>query len=601
LRIFVALTLALFSLPGILAAGRAEAFGFNFNFCFGGGPRRPPMYAAPWQTVPPHYSRAPWGLGSGSTPVWPPFVGNPVLGPAAPPQGFPGDGEQNPATGFMPPPRNDNAVTANSDAECRDQDTGRRPMKCRLMAATALTMAGAGLAEAGPQFTADAMQTQSGQELRYGRLTVGDKGSRFEFQEGGQPVVQIVRPADGVTLTLFPWNRTYIETKAEPGAPIGEFHPSVPCKSSPEVECKKEADEAAAAGGKIERWSQTPKNGPGSRIWWDSKRKMAVREEMADGRVMQATLRMTMPFSGRTVENWEILYMSPNGQFRRGMSLYAPDLGFAVVEQQPGGVMRELRNISVGAPDAKLFELPEGYKKIDAATAEGTADRQSGAAMQPGLMPQGEAPKGPMGPTGPMMHPGQMPMHQGMPMPQGEAPKGPMGPTGPMMQPGQMPMHQGMPMPQGEAPKGPMGPTGPMMQPGQMPMHQGMPMPQGEAPKGPMGPTGPMMQPGQMPMHQGMPMPQGMPMWPMPGQPVPAPAEKKDADKGAPKGAAAAPTPPASGPAYPFRAGPPASPYSPYPFQPYGQPAFGPTANQPTSGQPQPEAQGPRAGAGQKP
>jgi hypothetical protein len=361
-------------------------------------------------------------------------------------------------------------------------------MRSTAILATAFVVAGACSAAAGPQFSADAVQTQPGQEMRYGKLYVGDKGTRFEYQQGGQPVVQIARSDTGKTITLFPLLHSYAETASSADMGNGEFRPDVACKSSADVECKKESD-AAQGSTTIERWTMTPKNGVPVQIWWDAKRKMAVREEYADGRVMQATLRMTMPFNGQQVENWEILYMSPNGMFRRGMSLYAPSLGFSVLEQQPGGVMRELRNVQIGSPDAKLFDVPEGYKQIEPSkvdNAESKTPSAAGTPPQAGQSQQGaQAPNG--GPT--MMQPGQqgaaMPGQMMMPpnMPrEGQAQQGANAMQGPMMQHGQqgampspMMMHPGQ---QGTMPGGMM--MSPMMPPqaSQTPAQPASPMQQ---------------------------------------------------------------------------------------------------------------------------
>ncbi len=289
-------------------------------------------------------------------------------------------------------------------------------MRPAAIAALILTVAGGTTAGAGPQFTADAVETEPGREMKYVRMFVGEKGARYEFQVGGQPVVEIVRPGEDKVLTLFPLTRTYAEGTGSPGTSFAELHPAMPCEPSDEAECKMEADVGTAnvPASKIERWVIVHKSMPAEdRVWWDAGRKMAVRKEFADGREMQATMRGTMSFDNRTVENWEVLYLSPNGTYRRGISLYAPDLGMAIAEQQPGGVMRELRNIQPGAPDTKLFDVPEGYTRIDLAAPAMPAPPAApatGGAQGPG---QGMAPSG-----------AGAPMPQaGMPMPQAAPPQ----------------------------------------------------------------------------------------------------------------------------------------------------------------------------------
>ncbi len=289
-------------------------------------------------------------------------------------------------------------------------------MRATAIAAVFLSVAGIGAACAGPQFTADAVETAPGRDMRYVRLFIGEKGSRFEFQMGGQPVVEIVLPAEGKVLTLFPLDHTYVEGQTAIGVPFAESNVSSPCQPQPDgAECKKEAEGAAAGSAGLERWVIVHKGVPGEeRVWWDTQRKMAVRQEYADGREMQAAMRGTMPFENRLVENWEVLYLMPNGMYQRGFSLFAPDLGIAVAERQPGGVARELRNVQPGAPDAKLFEVPEGYTRIGTTppAAPGVAQQTSGG----GVMPRPEmAPYAALQPVSPPQVQGQP---QGaMPMP----------------------------------------------------------------------------------------------------------------------------------------------------------------------------------------
>jgi hypothetical protein len=229
--------------------------------------------------------------------------------------------------------------------------------------------AGIPQAGAGPgmQFTADAVQSQPGQPARSGKLQVGEKGSRFEFVENGQTIVQITR-IDGIVRLLFPATRTYMEMKAPPGIVPSSMTPEAPCTPSPEIDCRNVGEEQAATG-KLQHWMLTPKGATASmRIWWDVGRRMPLRQEMPDGSVMQATLKGTRQFDGRTVESWDILLATTDGKRHDGVVLYAPDIGLTVMEQQPGGTVRELRHIVVAPMDPVLLEVPAGYNKVDPQT-----------------------------------------------------------------------------------------------------------------------------------------------------------------------------------------------------------------------------------------
>jgi hypothetical protein len=286
-------------------------------------------------------------------------------------------------------------------------------MRAAAIAALLLSVPVSGTVHAAPQFTADAIETEPGHDMRYVRLHFGEKGSRYEFQVSGQPVVQIVKPAEGIALTLFPLSRTYLESKNVPSPVPAAFRPMVPCEPSPVVECRREADTQgeSQAAQKIERWTVVTMSEPaGVHRWWDPQRKFAVREEFHDGRVMQANMLGTTSLDNRTVENWEFLYLSPYGGYQRGLSLFSPDLGFAVAEKQPGGVSRELRNIQPGEPDSKLFEVPEGYKKVDVTppallSPPGTQPGRNMVPHAPGQPFPVSLPNAPTGQTAPMTMP----------------------------------------------------------------------------------------------------------------------------------------------------------------------------------------------------
>ena len=86
--------------------------------------------------------------------------------------------------------------------------------------------------------------------------------------------------------------------------------------------------------------------------------------------------------------------------------------------------MQQLHNIVLGAPDAKSFEVPDGYEKIEPPQPTGAkANAQTGTAPE-GLPVNGPHPQEQMPPV-------QMPSNQGMPTQQ-------------------MPLRQGMPLYQGQ-------------------------------------------------------------------------------------------------------------------------------------------------------
>ena len=360
-------------------------------------------------------------------------------------------------------------------------------------------------------FSADVVQAQPGRDVRSGRLIVGAPGSRFEFQMRGRPVVQISIASKNLVRLLFPLDRTYLEWTTAEGASSPEQRPADPCTPSAELECKRDGDDTIA-GIKVERWTIKPAGASAPiRTWWDKSRRMPLRQETPAGHLMQAVMIGAETYEQRPVERWEIIYMSPAGQYRRDFVLYAPDLKMAVVERDPTGAMREMRNIVVAAPDAALFDVPQGFTKIEQpgqmpAPKPSAASPQSPPASQMTGPPMGDM----MGQSYGEKSPGElppglsiqppMPQHN-MPMPPqfGIAPSGPFpsagpGPSaspGPSVSPDQSTVQ---PDARAPAPHAATGPHRPMMHgPGmQGPMMQG-PMMHGPMMQGPMM-HGPMMQ-----------------------------------------------------------------------------------------------------------
>lgn len=245
-------------------------------------------------------------------------------------------------------------------------DARRRGL--RPLLAFGLLAAGSAMAEAGGvQFIADAVQSQPGQAAKSGKLQVGDKGSRFEFVENGQTIVHITR-VDGIVRVLFPGNKSYMEFKAPPGAVPASMTPEAPCMPAPDIDCRMEGEEQTPLG-KLQKWMITPKSAQaGMRVWWDGARRMPLRQELPDGSVMQATLKGSEQFDGRAVESFDIALTLKDGKQHHGRVLYAPDIGLTVLEQQPAGATRELRNVKVVAMEPKQLDVPEGFVKVDPAS-----------------------------------------------------------------------------------------------------------------------------------------------------------------------------------------------------------------------------------------
>lgn len=225
-------------------------------------------------------------------------------------------------------------------------------------------LAGADTAAAGgTAFVADALQTFPNGAAQRGRLFVGPAGMRFESGAGPRQTIEIVLPKQKLTRILLPSEKVYFE---RPGAvPMPTDRPAKPCRDMAGLTCEKVGTDKLDDTN-TEKWRAQVEGAPGGMMmWWDPARKMILRQEYPDGRVMHMTRRGTENYEGRTVERWDVAYTTPAGPMWRAVHLYDAKLGVSVHETSPDGMMRRLSNIKETAADPKWFEVPDDYRKIE--------------------------------------------------------------------------------------------------------------------------------------------------------------------------------------------------------------------------------------------
>jgi len=230
-----------------------------------------------------------------------------------------------------------------------------------LVAAVAVTGARAET----PSFVADVVQSHPQGGSQKGRIFVAPQGMRMEFSNQGRTMVQIMLPAQGVSRYLDPSQKTYMEMKGPVSQQAPGTQPDNPCQSFPNTICNKVGAEKLSDAN-TEKWQVNAKQGNQSvMIWWDAERKMIRRQQFSDGRVMQTTLAGTVDYEGRKVERWTATFTSQGQKAQSAERLFDPELGLAVKEQMPNGMMRSLHNIKVTRPDPNWFAVPAGYRKVD--------------------------------------------------------------------------------------------------------------------------------------------------------------------------------------------------------------------------------------------
>ena len=213
-------------------------------------------------------------------------------------------------------------------------------------------------------FVADAVQAVPGQEQRRGKLYVSDLGTRFEFTSKKQKVIQIIQPKLGLFRLLFPKTKTYFEIRSPSSRLTLGRRAKAPCKPTAKIECYKQGEVKSGAMS-LERWYVKDKDEKTSmRVWWDPKRHMFIRQLFQDGTKMVAQMQGSRRFEGRKVEQWKMTVFMTTGIRLDSYMLFAPDLGFPVMEQGGNGLVKELHNIKAYPEDPSLYELPAKYKKI---------------------------------------------------------------------------------------------------------------------------------------------------------------------------------------------------------------------------------------------
>ena len=223
-----------------------------------------------------------------------------------------------------------------------------------------------GTAEAvagGVSFVADTHESYPKQGTVQGRMYVSEQGMRMERVQSGEQVVQISLPKQGIMRILFPAKRTYMEMKAPAGGGAGPgAKPENPCMGVAADRCKRLGAEAIG-GIKAEKWQVSPQGAKGSAmVWWDPERKLSLRQELPDGSSSQMNFKGMADYEGRKVERWEMVSVSAKGQQQKAEQLMDRELGIAVREQFPGGILRELRNIRLTKADPSWFQIPQGFR-----------------------------------------------------------------------------------------------------------------------------------------------------------------------------------------------------------------------------------------------
>ena len=219
------------------------------------------------------------------------------------------------------------------------------------------------------QFSAEAVQTTPDKQTRNAQINVGDNRVRLEYRQDEQTMVEIYDMANQRALLLVPQQSGYLERKLPPGGIMNPMLPPTdasPCDQVPGAQCSKLGSETIY-GRPARKWEMVvERDGQAVRSlhWIDEQRHMPLRQFWEDGTVSEMRLLGPETLHGRKTERWEVSVKQKEGEAMLSTQWYDPELRIAIREMLPGGYYRELKNIHIAPQDARLFEVPAGYRQL---------------------------------------------------------------------------------------------------------------------------------------------------------------------------------------------------------------------------------------------
>jgi hypothetical protein len=218
------------------------------------------------------------------------------------------------------------------------------------------------------EFSAETYQTTPQAQPQTSRMFVGKGRVRTERDVNGQQMIEIVDMDNRKAILILPQQGTYMERSAAAPAPArAADQDPTPCAGVPGSTCKLFGDESVN-GRDAQKWEMVV-NQDGRPvtmlIWIDKERHLPLKQFWPDGTVTELRMLGREQLGGRETEKWETKTARPDGQSTVSYQWFDPELQIAIREEMPGGYLRELRDIQVGAQPQHLFEVPGGLKKVE--------------------------------------------------------------------------------------------------------------------------------------------------------------------------------------------------------------------------------------------
>lgn len=215
----------------------------------------------------------------------------------------------------------------------------------------------------GADFSAEVVRgTPQGQSTS-GRMYVSKGRVRTEIEQNGKLMIEIIDPLRGIAWVVDPQQQRYQERNV-PKVVTGDKQSDNPCNGVAGALCRQMSDEILN-GRSTKKWILRH-NGK-ERVQWNDARHGFPIQVAEGGQVVMAMVYVSEERLGeRHVERWRALQYSGKSVIENEQ-WYDPQLNIAIRQQAKDGSFRALRNIRLGEQADKLFILPQGYSKMDAA------------------------------------------------------------------------------------------------------------------------------------------------------------------------------------------------------------------------------------------
>jgi hypothetical protein len=224
--------------------------------------------------------------------------------------------------------------------------------------------------EVAVEFSAKAVQIVPTRPEYQAQMYVSKNAVRTESVINNIPVVEIINADKQIRLLLVPRDKIYLQHKSDKPLSVGMSSKSAsknPCKGMADTTCKKLGNEKIN-NRKTEKWEFIVKRNEQnyrSLHWIDVERRMPIREFFPDGTVTELLFKGKEQKNNRKTEKWLMQMTRADGQQMTSTQWYDPELKMTIREEMQGGFVRELREIKTGKQDARLFDVPAGYKKVE--------------------------------------------------------------------------------------------------------------------------------------------------------------------------------------------------------------------------------------------